>query len=72
MSEDNCLCVNWRGRNAYLIDIVSFTIPLTHSRLLQHYIICVGCELDCTALVEESTKFLQNTNHIAPLPQHRI
>jgi hypothetical protein len=53
------------SRYAYLIDPVSFTFPLTHNRLLQHYIICMGFELDSTALVEEGTEFLQNTNHIA-------
>jgi hypothetical protein len=57
MSDDSCLCVNWRGRNAYLIATFACTFPLTCSRLLQHYILC-GFELDCTALVEESTKFL--------------
>jgi hypothetical protein len=53
------------SKNAYFIDTVSFTFLLKHSRLLQHCVICVGFELDTTALVEEGIEFFQNTNHIA-------
>jgi hypothetical protein len=69
MSEDSCLCVNWRGRkntadmHSWLTQFPSPS--LWHTVDLQHYIICMGFELDCTALVNEGTEFIQNSNHIA-------
>jgi hypothetical protein len=53
------------SRCACFIDTVSFTFPLTHSKQLQHYIICVGVELDSTALEDDGTEFLHSTKHIA-------
>jgi len=52
------------SRHACGINTVSFTFPLTHSRQLQHWTVCVGFELDSTALEGEGSEFLQNTNCI--------
>ena len=69
MSENNCLYPNWRGRKNTAdmhVGLTQFPSPsLWHSRQLQHWIVCVGFELDSTALEDEGTKFLHNTNHIA-------
>ena len=41
MSEDNCFCLDWRGRkntaDVHVGLTVSFTFPVTHSRHLQHW-----------------------------------
>ena len=50
MSENNCLHPNWRGRKNTAdmhVGLTQFPSPfLWHSRLLQHWIVCVGFELD--------------------------
>jgi len=55
MSVDNCFRLNWKNRkntsrHACGINTVLFTFPVTHSRQLQHWFVCVGFELDSTAL----------------------
>ena len=53
------------SRHACGINTISFTFPLTHSRQLQHWTVCVGFELDSTALEDDGTEFLQNSKCIA-------
>ena len=50
------------SRCACGINTISFIFSLTHSRQLQHWTVCVGFELDSTALEDKGSEFLQNTN----------